>query len=157
MTQEFNIVRYIELLKEDQKLRSQNSSFYYEGDKAKGSELLSYGIMVENQIIYNRKDEYIPVIEQYVSKQIDFVSLRSQLFTIQRKDYKLRDHLENNFEELSKVLIDSKSSEFGVLIQDIFDLFELIDSEEDEPFEIMELRFRSFMEKNLLQIEQIFK
>ena len=156
MTQEFNIVRYIELLKEDQELRSQDSMLDEE-DEIKYRELLSYGIMVENQIIYNRKDEYIPVIEQYVSKKIDFVSLRSQLFTIQRKDYKLRDHLENNFKELSKVLIDSKSSEFGVLIQDIFDLFELIDSEEDEPFEIMELRFRSFMEKNLLQIEKIFK
>ena len=151
MTQEFNIVRYIELLKEDQELRSQGSSFYYEGDKAKRSELLSYGIMVENQIIYNRRNEYIPLIEKYVSKKIELFSFIFEFCTIRRKDLNLLDHLENNFEELSKVLIDSKSNEFGDRIQAIFETFEFVDDD------ISESKFRSFMEESFLQIEQIFK
>ena len=150
MTQEFNIVRYIELLKDDQELRSQNSSLYKE-DKVKKFELLSYEMILYNQIIYNRKDEYIPVIEQYVSKKIDDSSLISQLFAIQEKDSGLLDHLENNFEELSKVLIDSKSNEFGVLIQTIFETIEFVGDD------MSKSEFWSFMEKTFLQIEKIFK
>lgn len=58
MTQTFNKVRYIKLLKKDQSLKSKNSSLYKE-DRVKYRELLSYGVILYNQIIYNRRYDYI--------------------------------------------------------------------------------------------------
>lgn len=62
MTDIFNKTRYIELLKKDQNLNSNNRSLYYE-DKLEYRELLSYGVILQNQIIYNWRQDYISLIE----------------------------------------------------------------------------------------------
>ena len=49
MTQTFNKMRYIKLLKKDQSLESKNSSLYKE-DRVEYRELLSYAVILYNQI-----------------------------------------------------------------------------------------------------------
>lgn len=155
MTQTFNKVRYIKLLKKDQSLESKNSSLYKE-DRVKYRELLSYGVILYNQIIYNRRHDYISLIEKYLTNEIDSLLLRLQFFQIQREDKKIKKDLEKNFERLSNVLIDSKSGEFSLLIKDIFDACEALkyDSEPEETYGITELQFRDFLEKIFLQMEK---
>ena len=119
MTQTFNKVRYIELLKKDRGLESKNSSLYKE-DKMEHRKLLSYGVIVYNQIIYNRRHDYISLIEKYVTNEIDSLLLRLQFFQIQREDRKIKKDIEKNFERLYTILIDSKSGEFSLLIADTF-------------------------------------
>lgn len=147
MTKTFNKVRYIELLKKDQSLKSKNSSLYKE-DRIEYRELLSYGVILYNQIIYNRRHDYISLIEKYVTNEIDSLLLRLQFFQMQRKD--------KNFELLSNVLIDSKSDEFSLLIADIFEACEALklESEPEEVYGITELRFRAFLEKTFLQMKK---
>ena len=87
MTQTFNKVCYIELLEKDQSLESKNSSLQKE-DRIEYRELLSYGVILQNQIIYNRRHEYISLIEKYVTTEIDSLLLRLQFFQIQREDHK---------------------------------------------------------------------
>jgi hypothetical protein len=77
MTQTFNKVRYIELLKKDQSLESKNSSLYKE-DRIEYRELLSYGVILYNQIIYNRRHDYISLIEKYGTNEIYSLLLRLQ-------------------------------------------------------------------------------
>ena len=151
MTKTFNKVRYIELLKKDQSLESKNSSLYKE-DRIEYRELLSYGVILYNQIIYNRRHDYISLIEKYVTNEIDSLLLRLQFFQIQRE----KKDLEKNFERLSNVLIDSKSNEFSLLIADIFDACEALksDYEPEEAYGITELQFRAFLEKIFLQMEK---
>jgi hypothetical protein len=50
MTQTFNKVRYIELLRKDRSLGSNNSVLYKE-DGINFNKLLSYEVILENQII----------------------------------------------------------------------------------------------------------
>lgn len=155
MTKTFNKVRYIDLLKKDQNLGSKNSSLYKE-DRIEYRELLSYGVILDNQIIYNQRHDCISLIEKYVTKEIDSLLLRLQFFQIQREDKKIKKDLEKNFELLSNVLIDSKSDEFSLLIADIFDACETLksDSEPEEAYGITELRFRALLEKTFLQMKK---
>ena len=148
-------MRYIKLLKKDQNLESKNSSLYKE-DRVEYRKLLSYGVILYNQIIYNRRHDYISLIEKYVTNEIDSLLLRLQFFQIQREDKKIKKDLEKNFEQLSKVLIDSKSGEFSLLIKDIFDACEGLksDSEPEEAYGITELQFQAFLEKIFLQMKK---
>jgi len=75
MTQTFNKVHYIELLKKDRGLEIKNSSLYKE-DRMEYRELLSYKVILYNQIIYNRRHEYISLIHKYVTNEIDSFLLR---------------------------------------------------------------------------------
>ena len=155
MTQTFNKMRYIKLLKKDQSLKSKNSSLYKE-DRVEYRELLSYAVILYNQIIYNRRHDYISLIEKYVTNEIDSFLLRLEFFKTQREDIKTTNNLEKNFEQLSNVLIDSKLDEFSLLIKDIFDACEALksDSEPEEAYGITELQFRAFLEKIFLQMEK---
>jgi hypothetical protein len=155
MTQTFNKVRYIKLLKKDQSLKSKNSSLYEE-DSVEYRELLSYGVILHNQIIYNRRHDYIDLIEKYVTNEIDSFLLRLQFFQMQREDRGIKKDLQKNFERLSNVLIDSKSGEFSLLIDDIFAACDALksDSEPEEDYGITELQFRAFLEKIFLQMEK---
>ena len=139
MNQIFDKVRYIELLKKDQSLASQNSSLYQE-NRIEYLELLSYGVILYDQIIYNRKQDYISLLEKYVNNEIDSFLLRLKFFQIQRDDKKIEKNLEKNFDRLSNVLIDSKSKEFSLLITDIFDACEALkfDSDANEAYGVTE-------------------
>lgn len=61
----FNKTRYIELLKKEEILRNEATYLFNENCK-EDLELLSYDVILENQIYYNRKAEYIFLIEEYL-------------------------------------------------------------------------------------------
>ena len=142
MTQTLNKLRYIELLKKDGGLESKNSSFDKE-NRMEYRELLSYGVILYNQIIYNRRHDYISLIEKYVTNEIDSFLLRLQFFKIQREDRRIKKDIEKNFERLYTVFIDSNSGEFSLLITDIFDACEALksNSESEKAYGITELQF----------------
>ena len=57
--------RYIELLKKEDTFKNQERSFFDENPKER-RELSSYKIILEDQICYNRKAEYIFLVEEYL-------------------------------------------------------------------------------------------
>ena len=148
MTTKLNKVRYLKLLEKDQRLKNQNSCLYYE-DKMEYRELLSYGIILENQILYNRRHDFISLLESYITNEIDDLSLRFKFFQIRRESLKIRDDLQKNFEKLLNVSIDSKSAEVSPLIKDIDSYCELcdFDSEDDER------KFRTCIEDTFLKLK----
>jgi len=155
MTQTLNKVRYIKLLKKDESLHIKNSSLYKD-NRVEYRELLSYGAILYHQIIYNRRHDYICLIKKYLTNEIDSLLLRLEFFQIQREDRKIKKDVEKNFQRLSNILIDSKSGEFSLLINDIFEACEALkcDSEPEEAYGITELQFRDFVEKIFLQMEK---
>ena len=61
----FDKTRYIELLKKEEILKNEGTSLFNE-NREEDLELLSYGIILENQIYYNRKAEYTFLVEEYL-------------------------------------------------------------------------------------------
>lgn len=62
-------------------LASKNSSLYQE-DRSKYHELLFYAIILNNQICYNRRDDYISWIDKSVTNELDFFLLKFEFFNI---------------------------------------------------------------------------
>lgn len=86
--------------------------------------MLSYGIILENQIYYNRKAEYIFLVEEYLRENAGkdgahlFVS---EFFKIFKKDNKAlkafeKEILEQGIQKLATFQIDPKSTEFSALV-----------------------------------------
>ena len=65
----FDKTRYIELLKKEEFLKNEGTSLFDE-NREEDLELLSYGVILENQIYYNRKAEYIFLVEEYLSRGV---------------------------------------------------------------------------------------
>ena len=65
----FDKTRYIELLKKEEILKNEGTSLFNE-DHEKNLELLSYSFILENQIYYNRKTEYIFLVEEYLRENV---------------------------------------------------------------------------------------
>lgn len=128
---------------------------YYE-NRVEYRELLSYEIIVFNQVIYNRRHDYISLIKEYVTKEIDSFILRFQFFQMQREDNNTLDDLEKKHERVLNLSIDSKSGEFSLLITEIFDACDALklDSEPEEAYGLTEVQFRAFLEKIFLQMKQ---
>ena len=155
MTQTFDIVRYIKLLRKEQGLRKKKMLLYYE-NPVEHSELLDFQIIVFKQVIYNRRHDYISLIKEYVTKEIDSLLFRFQFFQIQREDRNTLDDLEKDYERVFNLSIDSKSGEFSLLITEIFDACDSLksDSEPEEAYGLTEVQFRAFLEKIFLQMKQ---
>lgn len=64
-------------------------------------------------------------------------------------DINTTKNIEKNFEEISDILLDSKSGEFSSLIEDIFGACENFDLDSDD-----EVQFRTFLEKVFLQMKK---
>ena len=60
----FNKLRYIELFQKAETLRNQGTSLFTENFE-EDLELLYYKIILENQMYYKRKNEYISLVAEY--------------------------------------------------------------------------------------------
>ena len=75
---------------------NEDTSLFQENPQ-EDSELNSYSIIVENQIYYNRKDEYIFLVEQYLSEDEGKVGARlfiSDFYDLFRKDNIIVDNFQ---------------------------------------------------------------
>ena len=63
----FDRIRYIELLKKQEMLNNEGTCLFDE-NREEDLELLSYGLILENQIYYNRKANDIFLVEEYLRK-----------------------------------------------------------------------------------------
>ena len=151
----FDKVRFNELLKKKalcQLVENSKEEF----------ELLSYGIMLENQIYYNRKAEYIYLVEEYLKEnggeagarmfQWDFCTLFKE--DNQAVEIFEKEILEEGSGKLENFEIDSKSKEFSVLINDIFGSCEFLTFNPEDSSGITVEEFKSEVEKTFLEMKK---
>jgi len=151
----FDKVRFNELLKKKalcQLVENSKEEF----------ELLSYGIMLENQIYYNRKGEYIYLVEEYLKEnggeagarmfQWDFCTLFKE--DNQAVEIFEKEILEEGSGKLENFEIDSKSKEFSVLINDIFGSCEFLTFNPEDSSGITVEEFKSEVEKTFLEMKK---
>ena len=150
----FDKIRYIELLNKEESLKNQGISLLDE-NPTEGGELFSYKIILENQIYYNRKAEYIYVVEEYLRENAGEAGARMfqwDFFTLFRKDNQAleileKEILEEGIPKLENFEIDSKSKEFSVLINDIFGSCEFLTFDREDSGGITVEEFRDELEK----------
>jgi hypothetical protein len=111
---------------------------FYE-NREERRELLSYGIILENQIYYNRKVEYISLVEEYLRENAGKDGARlfvSEFFNIFNKDNKALEILEQGIQRLATFCIDPKSTEFSALINQIVGSCEILTFNSKESYEM---------------------
>lgn len=122
----FDKTRYIELLKKKEFLKNEGTSLFDENCE-EDLELLSYGVILENQICYNRKAEYIFLVEEYLRENAGEYGASLfvwEFFKIFRKDNKAveileKEILQQGIQKLATFQMDPKSTEFSALVDQI--------------------------------------
>ena len=151
---------YMKLLIKSKSLRDMGKSLSDENYQ-EFRRLLSYQVILEDQIRYNRKTEYIFLIADYLGETIGPVIFRFMFIRMRKEDTKARENLEKNFQQLAAFSIDSKSIGFSDPINQIvtdcekpFD-FDPIDEENPE-YGISEKVFQDLVIKNCLKMQKYF-
>jgi recombinational DNA repair ATPase RecF len=157
----FDKIRYIELLKKEETFKNQEISLVDENPKER-RELFSYKIILENQIYYNRKAEYIFLVEEYLRKNAGEDGARlfvSEFFIIFKKDNKAleileQEILEQGIKRLATFCIDPKSTKFSALINQIVGLCEFLTFDPEDSYGITLDQFRDSIEKIFFKIQK---
>ena len=155
----FDKTRYIELLKKKEFLKNEGTSLLNE-NREEGLELLSYGVILENQIYYNRKAEYIFLVEEYLRENAGEDGARLfvwEFFEIFRKDNKAlkileKEILQQGIQKLATFQIDPKSTEFSALVEDIFGFCECLTFDHEDTYGITLDQFRDLIQQIYLEI-----
>ena len=122
----FDKTRYIELLKKEESLKNEGTSLFNE-NREENLELLSYSVILENKIYYNRKAEYIFLVEEYLRESAGEDGARLfvwEFFKIFKKDNKAlkileKEILQQGIQKLVTFQMDPKSTEFSALVDQI--------------------------------------
>lgn len=149
----FDKTRYLELLKKEEILRNEETSLFNENPE-EDLELLSYGVILENQIYYNRKVEYISLVEKYLRENTGKDGARlfvSEFFNIFKKDNKALEILDQGIKDqgikrLATFCIDPKSTEFSALINQIVGSCEFLTFDPEDSYGMTLDQFRDSIE-----------
>lgn len=153
MTKDINSdkIRYIELLKKEEILKNKGTTLGNEN-----RELLSYGIILENQIYYNRKVESICLVEEYLPENVGKDGARLfvwEFFSIFKKDNKPLEILEQGIKGLAIFCIDPKSTEFSALITQNGDSCEFFTFDPEDSYKMTLNQFRDSIQKKFFKIQ----
>jgi len=157
----FDKIRYIELLKKEETLKNQEISLFDDNPKER-RELLSYKIILENQIYYSRKAEYIFLVEEYLRENAGEDGARLfvwEFFKIFKKNNKAlkileKEILEQGIQKPASFSIDPKSTEFSALINQIVGSCEFLTFDSEDTYGMTLDQFRDSIEKTFLQMEK---
>ena len=110
MTTNYNKKHHLQLLKQ----RSM-------GENSNGDELLGYSCILENQLEWEIRDQYLELIEEFLKENISMLEFFAEL---QIKNYLIIDAVV--FLEKHRILLspDKKSSKFGELLEAVTDHLE---------------------------------
>ena len=112
MKKHFNLSRYKELLQLEE---SGKDSLF---DKT-FLELLSYKANIEDQISYNRKENYFSLIDKYLSRVIAPHEFRSKFLEMENQDSRTASIIMQDFRELEVFTLADDLEEFSDLISQI--------------------------------------
>jgi hypothetical protein len=148
-----DISRYKELIELDKNNLLSNDQFW--------GELLDYEASVEFQITYNRKQEYLLLIEKYINQQIDFYEFKSLFLIMTKEDSEAASIILNDLKALETFKLDNDrlSLKISELITDIsilcLDFSEPFAETEDEIAE-SKIKFYSLVKKHYLKLQKLF-
>lgn len=120
------------------------------------SKLLTYSIILIDQLNWEIRDQYLELLENYLKEKNDILNFRIRFFERYESIAKVADLLQSNRVLLSP---DEKSLDFGDLLSKIDNCCKAY-SNDPEPYrnksEIGDVEFRTSIEKIYLKIQNFF-
>lgn len=110
----FDKDKCLKLLKERKSLQKEGK-LLWDYDKAKNDELISYLILIEDQIFWESRKEYIQRLDLFVSKKITLDHFFKQFCRLRGSNLKSARMWENNLEEEAFVVFP-KSTEINIQV-----------------------------------------
>lgn len=130
---DFNKQNFLNLLKQEELFKSQGKSL----DETLQNKLISYQIMIEDQVFWESCEKYLKIFNLFISKTISMDQFLDQFYMIRSSNLESRQVLEKKFKEealnLSSpsveitVAFNSKSRGFEKLISTIYSLTDVYD------------------------------
>jgi len=154
----FDKSRYIQLLKKRELLIEQGVFLNDEESR----EFLSYGIILSNQIYYNRKDEYIRLVAKYLNTNKSkiaaefFAAEFSHIFQNDNKAFNLLEEelLQEGLQRLDTFPINPKSKDFSIFIEDMFGLCEFLTFDKEDQNGVTLDQFHDYLEKLFVKMQK---
>lgn len=151
----FDINRYKELLEKEKYLNQQNKSFFSE-NKEEFLELLSYGSRVQDQISYQRKNEYHSLISQYIKKVLTAPKFQFEFLKMEQEDSTVAKIITDDLERLAIFATDLKALEFSSLMSEISEI-SMIAIEFGPEEGISDQNFRKSVEKLYFKMQKFME
>ena len=117
----FNLTRYSKLIEKETALANQKKSLFSE-NQSEYLELLNYQASVEQQIIYNRKNDYFLLINKYLNQLITPSEFRIEFLKMEKKDGTKANKILQDSQQLSVFSLVENLEEFSNLMGQISDL-----------------------------------
>ena len=109
MTNQFNLIRYKELLE----LEKNNQITFLD------LELLTYKVSINSQISYHRKENYFSLIEKYLKGKLTGHDFRSKFLKMETQDGKTAYTIKRDFQKLESFTLVDNLEDFSNLILEI--------------------------------------
>lgn len=122
----FNKKKCLELMAESKKLL-QEGKFLWDYDKAKNEELIEYLTLLDDDIFWKSRYQYLQILESFTSRSIDIDELIqkfNKLLVSNRKESKMR---EENLENEIDFQLNPESPGFSDIISDLNTTIDLFD------------------------------
>ena len=132
--QQIDLTRYWKLIHCKKKL---GKAWWTEENHAKYLELLHYQVMMEREVFFQNRNDYLPLIQKFVEENLDPWEFYSLFLDLWRKDRDQTDPFQQNLRENGKstFVIDNRAEEFCDCIDSIFDAgeqFNEIDNQKEK-------------------------
>jgi len=108
---DFSKKKYLELMKESNKLR-QETKFLWDYDKAKYDELSQYLTLLNDDIVWQSRKEYLQILELFISRSITVEEFIQQYGQLRRSNFEALKRRQKNLEAEAFAVLP-KASEIG--------------------------------------------
>lgn len=113
-----DMTRYWELIDQERKLRHD----LFNTNRENFSELLRYQVILENEVYFRQKEDYLVTIEAFLDKTLDGEEFHFLFLLLLRRDRNQVEALEQDFRKKGELTFqtDSEAKRLGKLVNDIF-------------------------------------
>ncbi len=153
MVYKFDVARYSRLLKKKSILEEESKFLFDEPDYL---ELLDFEASVEEQSMYNRRNDYFLLIDKYLNQLITSFRFRNEFLEMETQDATKAKKILQNPQQLSSFSLVENLEAFSDLMNEISDLcFEM--GEVDEGNRPSEDEFYNAVNSLYLQLKKSFE
>nr|YP_009059189.1 hypothetical protein [Eunotia naegelii]AHI51136.1 hypothetical protein [Eunotia naegelii] len=152
----YNLEKFFKLVKQSDNFRSQNTSMYHE-DKTDFFELLSYQIVICNNIFWKERFKFITEMYKFINEEIDAEEFSNEIWGIRNYTMSTIEEFKKDFEKLKNLELDPRAREFSILIDNLCSDADVFEPEANENEPLNEKWLKDRVKNTILKIQKFMK